>query len=91
MTKSEFRTLIREALQEELKKDTLTEAVVGPTYVIKAWEKPELRKGIPTFDSAKKGKRYPEFEDVLRALKAPELDGMGVYEITWVQTGEQAK
>ena len=89
MTKGELRTMIREMVQEELSRGAaLQEAVEAPGYIIKAWENPEMKKGTPAFDSSKNGKKYPEFDDVLAALKTPELSELGAYEITWIKTGE---
>jgi len=91
MTKGELRTMIREVLQEELSKcSTLTEAIAGPCYIIKAWDTPDKR-GLPKFDSAKAGKKYTTYNDVLAALKTPELDEMGAYEIIWIKSGEVTK
>lgn len=89
MTKSELHTIIREMVQEELNNgELLKEAVDGPSYVIKAWDNPEMKKGIPVFDSAKAGIKYESYDDVLAALKSSELAEKGAYEITWVKTGE---
>lgn len=88
MTKSKLRTMIREMVQEELNNGgSLKEAVEGPGYVIKAWDNPEMKKGIPSFDSAKAGIKYETYDEVLAALKSSELSEKGAYEITWVQTG----
>ena len=38
------------------------------------------------FDSEAKDIRYPEFEDVVKALQTDELSGLGVYEITWIKS-----
>jgi hypothetical protein len=90
MTKGELRTLIREVLTEELFKQPLHEEVEGPGYVIKAWKTPATRKnGMPDFDSAKKGIKYADYDALLAALKSSELDELGAYEITWVQSGEK--
>lgn len=87
MTKNELRTMIREMVQTELNNGTaLHEAVDGPCYVIKAWDTPD-KNGLPKFDSAKAGKKYATYNDVLAALKSSELDEMGAYEITWVKSG----
>jgi hypothetical protein len=80
--------MIREMLKEELERTKLQEEVQGPGYIIKAWEKADLKDASnPTYDSAKKGVIYKDYEDVLTALKSSELDCLGAYEITWVQTG----
>ena len=88
MKKSELKEIIREMIQETLATATdieLKEKVEGPGYVIKAWSNPE--KTHLVFDSAKKGIKYTDFEDVLTALKTTQLSGLGVYEITWVKSG----
>jgi hypothetical protein len=85
MTKGELRTIIREVLKEELAKP-LTEAVEGPTYVIKAWERPG--KQGKSIDTSKTGEKYADFDDVIKALQT-KYDGLGVYEITWVPSGEK--
>jgi hypothetical protein len=92
MTKGELRTLIREVLTEELsKQQSLHEEVEGPGYVIKAWKNPDIKNknGMPDFDSAKKGIKYADYDALLAALKSSELDELGAYEITWVQSGEK--
>lgn len=30
--------------------------------------------------------KYPEFDDVIKALQTSELSGLGAYEIIWVKT-----
>lgn len=91
MKKSELRQMIREMLQEELA-GQLTEKLEGPSYAIKAWDSPEAKtSGSPSFDSASKGIKYPEFEDVLKALQSSELSGLGAYEITWIKSGTEVK
>lgn len=91
MTKGELRSMIREMIQTELTKGTaLREAVEGPCYVIKAWDTPD-KKGLPKFDSAKAGKKYASYDELLAAMKTTELDEMGAYEITWVKSGEATK
>lgn len=87
MTKGELRSIIRDVLHEELAKPVLlNEAFEGPTYIIRAWDHPEQRKGLATYDSSKKGKQLVDFDDVLALLKTTELAGKGAYEITWVQS-----
>jgi hypothetical protein len=89
MTKSELRTMIKEMLQEELNKKTfLAEAVAGPTYVIKAWERPGKQGN--SIDTSKTGEKYPDFDDVIKALQT-KYDGLGVYEITWIPAGSKAE
>lgn len=91
MTKSDFRKMVREVIQEELSKTApLKEAVEGATYVIKAWDAPD-KNGFPKIDTAKSGKRYDDFDDVLAALNTSELAGKGAYEITWIKSGEEIK
>ncbi len=86
MTRDELRGMIRGILKEELQQMRLTEAVEGPTYVIKAWERPG--KQGKSIDTSKTGEKYPEFDDVLKALQT-KYDGLGVYEITWLPSGEK--
>ena len=84
MTNGELRTMIREMLKEELESTrALTEDVEGGTYVIKAWEQPG--KQGKSIDTSKTGERYPDFDDVVKALQT-KYDGLGVYEITWVKS-----
>ena len=86
MTREELCGVIRGILKEELQQMKLTEAVEGPTYVIKAWERPG--KQGKSIDTSKTGEKYPEFDDVLKALQT-KYDGLGVYEITWLPSGEK--
>ena len=86
MTKSELRTMIREMLHEELEKQHLTEALEGPTYIIKSWERPG-KQGAST-DTSKTGEKFMDFDDVLEYLKT-KCSGKAVYEITWLPTGEK--
>ena len=89
MTKSELRTMIKEMLQEELnKKTSLTEALEGPTYIIKSWERPG-KQGAST-DTSKTGDKFMDFDDVLEYLKT-KCSGKAVYEITWLPTGSKAE
>ena len=88
MTKGELREMIRGILKEELEQRPLTEAVEGPTYVIKAWERPG--KQGKSVDTSSTGEKYPDFDAVINALQT-KYDGLGVYEITWVPSGEQSK
>jgi hypothetical protein len=79
-------------VQEELNRgEALQEAVEGPGYVIKAWDNPESKKGIPSFDSAKAGKKYETYDAVIDALKSSELSEKGAYEITWVKSGTKVE
>lgn len=80
-----------EKVEEEKVEEALTEGVTGPGYVIKAWDNPELKSGAPSFDSEKDGKLYPDFDDVLVALNSGDLDGLGAYEITWIQSGKETE
>jgi hypothetical protein len=85
MKQSELRTMIQEVVREELAaRATLKEEVKSPGYVIKAWNNPE--KTSLVFDSEAKDIRYPEFEDVIKALQTNELSDLGVYEITWIKS-----
>lgn len=89
MKKSELRQMIREVLQEELAKaNTLTEAAeVKPGYVLKIWDYPEAKKsGAPSYDSAKEGISYPDFDAVIEALKSEKHSEKGAYEITWIKS-----
>lgn len=90
MTKSELRSMVREMVQQELDtKASLKEKLNGPGYVLKAWAAPENKtSGSPSFDSSKAGIIYPEFDEVLEALKSSKLEGLGAYEITWIKSGE---
>lgn len=80
-----------EKASEEKVEEALTEGVTGPGYIIKAWDNPELKSGAPSFDSEKDGKLYPDFDDVLVALNSGDLDGLGAYEITWIQSGKETE
>lgn len=80
-----------EKVEEEKVEEALTEGVTGPGYVIKAWDNPELKSGAPSFDSEEDGKLYPDFDDVLVALNSGDLDGLGAYEITWIQSGKETE
>lgn len=80
-----------EKASEEKVEEALTEGVAGPGYVIKAWDNPELKSGTPSFDSEKDGKLYSDFDDVLVALNSGDLDGLGAYEITWIQSGKETE
>ena len=85
MEQSELRTIIQEVVREELAaRAALKEEVKSPGYVIKAWNNPE--KTSLVFDSEAKGIRYPEFEEVIKALQTDELSELGVYEITWIKS-----
>jgi hypothetical protein len=85
MEQSELRTMIQEVVREELAaRAALKEEVKSPGYVIKAWNNPE--KTSLVFDSEAKDIRYPEFEDVVKALQTNELSDLGVYEITWIKS-----
>lgn len=91
MTKSELRAIVREMVQTELgAQASLKEKLEGPGYAVKAWAEPSQKSGIPSFDSVKAGIIYPEFEEVLEALKSPELSDLGAYEIIWIKSGEDA-
>jgi hypothetical protein len=93
MKKSELRSMVREMVQEELgNKAPLKEKLDGPGYAIKAWAAPEHKNsGSPTFDSVKAGIIYPDYDEVLEALKSSELSGLGAYEINWIKSGESAE
>lgn len=80
-----------EKASEEKVEEALTEGVAGPGYIIKAWDNPELKSGTPSFDSEKDGKLYSDFDDVLVALNSGDLDGLGAYEITWIQSGKETE
>lgn len=80
-----------EKASEEKVEEALTEGVTGPGYIIKAWDNPELKSGTPSFDSEKEGKLYSDFDDVLAALNSGDLDGLGAYEITWIQSGKETE
>lgn len=85
MQHDELKALISEVIKEELAaRATLKEEVKGPGYAIKAWNNPE--KTSLVFDSEAKDIRYPEFEDVIKALQTNELSDLGVYEITWIKS-----
>ena len=93
MTKSELCTMIREMINEELDKvnkdNELKEAVEGPGYVIRVWDRPENKKsGMPSYDSIKAGKKYADFDEVLAVLRSSEFSEKGAYEITWIKTDE---
>lgn len=93
MKKSELREIVREMVQEELTagQSPLQEKLEGPGYMIKAWSAPEQKSGTPAFDSAKVGVVYPDFEEVLEALKSSELSDLGAYEITWIKSGTESE
>ncbi len=89
LNEQELRSIIGEVIREELEQLRLKEEVEGPGYVILAWDSPEQKKsGSPKYNSAKDGKKYKDFAEVLTALQSSELSDLGAYEITWVKTGE---
>lgn len=99
MKKSDLRSMVNEMVQEALEalnglaaeeeQATLQEKLEGPGYSLKVWAAPEdMVSGSPSFDSVKSGIIYPEFDEVLDALKSTKLAEQGAYEIVWVKTGE---
>ena len=90
MNEKELRGLIEEVIKEELAQMRLKEEVEGPGYIIKAWDTPD-KNGFPSINTAKQGKKYKDFDEVLEALKSSELSDLGAYEIVWVKTGESLK